>query len=121
VTQKVALQTSWRPVGACVPFADVLQGCTHCAVLASSAIIAHMCHGGNIRVVSAVWELYSGEALYEGMTVGQVLYAVVYDAKRPSIPDGCPPEYAALMRDCWKGEPTDRWVHPASGQISQWT
>ena len=55
-----------------------------------------------------MWELYSGEALYEGMTVGQVLYAVVYDAKRPPIPDGCPPEYAALMRDCWKGDPIDR-------------
>lgn len=55
-----------------------------------------------------MWELYSGEALYEGMTVGQVLYAVVYDAKRPPIPDGCPPEYAALMRDCWKGDPVDR-------------
>lgn len=64
----------------------------------------------------AVWELYSGEALYEGMTVGQVLYAVVYDAKRPPILDGCPPEYAALMRDCWKSEPTERcapsWLKP---------
>lgn len=55
-----------------------------------------------------MWELYSGEALYEGMTVGQVLYAVVYDAKRPPILEGCPPEYAALMRDCWKSEPTKR-------------
>lgn len=61
-----------------------------------------------IAVLFAVWELHSGAALYEGMTVGQVLYAVVYDDKRPPAPDGCPPEYAALMHDCWKSEPSER-------------
>ena len=61
-----------------------------------------------LRATCAVWELYSGEALFEGMTVGQVLYAVVYDNKRPAVPNGCPREYASLMRDCWKADPAQR-------------
>lgn len=56
----------------------------------------------------AVWELYTGEALFEGMTVGQVLYAVVYDNKRPGIPPGAPLAFASLMRDCWKTDPAQR-------------
>ena len=56
----------------------------------------------------AVWEIFTAEQLYEGLTVGQVLYAVAYSGSRPTVPPGCPPRYAEVMEACWCSEPNDR-------------
>lgn len=55
-----------------------------------------------------MWEIFTAEQLYEGMTVGQVLYAVAYSGSRPTVPPGCPPRYAEVMEACWCTEPADR-------------
>jgi hypothetical protein len=45
---------------------------------------------------------------FEHMTVGQVFFAVVHEQQRPPIPPGLPPEYVALMQQCWSSQPKDR-------------
>ncbi|KAK9823953.1 hypothetical protein WJX72_006631 [[Myrmecia] bisecta] len=55
-----------------------------------------------------MWELYMGKGLYEGMTVAQVFYMVVYEQHRPPIPDDMPEGYRRLMCACWDQDPLAR-------------
>ncbi len=45
---------------------------------------------------------------FNGMTIGQVFWAVAVNDQRPDIPPECPPEYAELMQACWAREPSER-------------
>ena len=91
----------------------------HCCSSASmlsageNVIVAHPCEAlhtplRRLPAPTAVWEVFTAEQLYEGLTVGQVLYAVAYSGSRPTVPPGCPPRYAEVMEACWCSEPADR-------------
>jgi len=55
-----------------------------------------------------LWEFFTRSDPYEGMPVFQIIFSVGTEGLRPSIPDNCPPDYAALMRECWDVESTNR-------------
>jgi serine/threonine protein kinase len=55
-----------------------------------------------------MWELFTGSPPYSGLTVGQILVAVVYQNQRPPVPDDCPEAYRAIMEACWHADPTQR-------------
>lgn len=54
-------------------------------------------------------EVYTGQALFQGMTVGQVFYMVVYEGHRPPIPETCPQGYSQLMQSCWHADMNERY------------
>ena len=57
-----------------------------------------------------LYEAYSRKDPYEGENAGEVLKQVA-DPKvnyRPPIPVGCPPQIAAIMRDCLVADPEER-------------
>ncbi|CAL8464410.1 g3945 [Coccomyxa elongata] len=45
-------------------------------------------------------ELLTGQQLFEGMRQSQIICKVI-TGWRPSVPEGSPPTYVALMTDCW--------------------
>ena len=56
-----------------------------------------------------MWELYTGERLFDEKTsIGQVFYMIVHEGWRPPIPKGCPPGYVELMAACWAEDPKQR-------------
>ncbi|DBA92395.1 hypothetical protein WJX77_010293 [Trebouxia sp. C0004] len=52
-----------------------------------------------------MWEMYTGSSVFKGLTVGQVFFAVVYQAQRPAIPEDCPDAFVTLMTSCWSVAP----------------
>jgi hypothetical protein len=63
----------------------------------------------NFCLAAAVWELYTGERLFdEHISIGQVYYMIAYEGWRPPIPEGCPPGYIQLMTACWAADPDQR-------------
>jgi len=55
-----------------------------------------------------LWEFFTRCDPYEGMPVFQIIFSVGTEGMRPTIPDNCPPDYSALMRECWDIEATNR-------------
>ena len=55
-----------------------------------------------------MWELYTSQQLFTGMTVAQVFYSVVYEQSRPEVPQGCPADFRELMEACWRADETCR-------------
>jgi serine/threonine protein kinase len=55
-----------------------------------------------------LWELLTRSTPFEGLQPVQVGIAVLRDGARPPIPPGAPPDYAALIQDCWQTEPEAR-------------
>ncbi|CAL8462735.1 g2268 [Coccomyxa elongata] len=52
-------------------------------------------------------EMWSGKVAYSEDNYHSVLFSV-FSGRRPNIPDDIPPEYCALMKDCWSNEPKRR-------------
>ncbi|DBA79881.1 TPA: hypothetical protein ACH3X1_008206 [Trebouxia sp. C0004] len=63
-----------------------------------------------------MWEIYTGSSVFKGLTVGQVFFAVVYQAQRPAIPEDCPDAFVTLMTSCWSADPLQR---PTFRQITK--
>ena len=57
-----------------------------------------------------VWELYTGQAAFRKLHVGQFFEAIVVRNLRPMIPRGMAADYQLLMQSCWSASPTDRCV-----------
>lgn len=55
-----------------------------------------------------VWELYTGQAAFRKLHVGQFFEAIVVRNLRPMIPRGMSADYQLLMQSCWSASPTDR-------------
>ena len=55
-----------------------------------------------------LWELITCDIPYEGRPVQWVIFRVVTQGLRPTIPDHCPPGYKALMEECWDAERNNR-------------
>lgn len=54
-------------------------------------------------------ELWTRVSPFTGLSIGQVVYGVVYAGARPDLdPPACPPAYAALVRACWAEDPNAR-------------
>lgn len=54
--------------------------------------------------------MYTGSSVFKGLTVGQVFFAVVYQAQRPAIPEDFPDALVTLMTSCWSADPLQRCV-----------
>ena len=61
-----------------------------------------------------LWELLTRETPFEGMQPMAVGMSVLNAGLRPTIPADAPPQYAALIRACWRADPTRR---PSFAQI----
>ncbi|EFA81967.1 protein kinase [Heterostelium album PN500] len=48
-----------------------------------------------------MWECATRSDPYSGMPPFQVIFAVGREGLRPPIPRNCPPDFVALMTDCW--------------------
>ncbi|CAI5700425.1 unnamed protein product [Peronospora effusa] len=55
-----------------------------------------------------VWEIFTGQCPYDGMTQIQVALGVLNHDLRPPIPRSCPRFFARLIRSCWIREPSLR-------------
>jgi len=55
-----------------------------------------------------LWEFFTRTDPYEGMPVFQIIFSVGTEGMRPTIPDNCPPDYTALMKECWDVDPRSR-------------
>ncbi|CEG36344.1 tkl protein kinase [Plasmopara halstedii] len=55
-----------------------------------------------------IWEIFTGQCPYDGMTQIQVALGVLNHDLRPPIPRSCPRFFAKLIRSCWMREPTLR-------------
>lgn len=56
----------------------------------------------------SVWELYTGQAAFRKLHVGQFFEAIVVRNLRPIIPRGMAADYQLLMQSCWSANPNDR-------------
>jgi serine/threonine protein kinase len=61
-----------------------------------------------------LWELLTRDTPYRGMQPMQVGLAVLHRGLRPRIPSDCPSLWSALMRACWRADPSRR---PSFGQL----
>jgi serine/threonine protein kinase len=59
-----------------------------------------------------LWELLTRQCPYDKMTPIQCAIAVLNGNKRPEIPKWCPPSFQALIRTCWKKDPSERPTFP---------
>uniref|UniRef100_A0AAV1UUN1 Protein kinase domain-containing protein n=1 Tax=Peronospora matthiolae TaxID=2874970 RepID=A0AAV1UUN1_9STRA len=55
-----------------------------------------------------VWEIFTGQCPYDGMTQIQVALGVLNHDLRPVIPRSCPRFFARLIQSCWAREPSLR-------------
>lgn len=55
-----------------------------------------------------IWEIFTGQCPYDGMSQIQVALGVLNHDLRPPIPRSCPRFFARLIRSCWMREPTLR-------------
>jgi hypothetical protein len=63
-----------------------------------------------VPTLNAVWELYTGQAAFRKLHVGQFFEAIVVRNLRPMIPGGMAADYQLLMQSCWSADPNDRCV-----------
>ncbi|BDA50694.1 probable tyrosine-protein kinase SYK at C-terminar half [Coccomyxa sp. Obi] len=54
-------------------------------------------------------ELWSGELVYKGVNIHQVMFQV-FGGQKPDAPADMPADYRALMEDCWATDPAARPV-----------
>jgi hypothetical protein len=55
-----------------------------------------------------LWELFTRDTPYKGMQPMQVGLAVLHRGLRPRVPGECPAMWSALMRACWRADPSRR-------------
>eukprot|EP00981_Chlorochromonas_danica_P010235 scaffold3058_cov165-Ochromonas_danica.AAC.26 len=53
-----------------------------------------------------LWEVYTRQEIYEGLSAAQIIAKVANDGLRPNVPRDCP--WSKIMTDCWKQEPVGR-------------
>ena len=66
-----------------------------------------------------MWELYTSQQLFPGMTVAQVFYSVVYEQSRPEVPQDCPTDFRGLMEACWHADERCRFAAHHDGRLVQ--
>lgn len=55
-----------------------------------------------------LWEIYCCALPYSDMNRSEKASAVIYEDKRPEIPDRCPNNLAKMMKQCWDKDPKRR-------------
>lgn len=55
-----------------------------------------------------MWELLTGEEPYADLHYGAIIGGIVSNTLRPSVPEGCDPQWRSLMELCWSAEPSER-------------
>lgn len=58
--------------------------------------------------LSAVYELWSGQSAFLGLSKIQVMLGVVNSGLRPTFPQNCPTWYSTLAVACWAQSPVAR-------------
>ncbi|XP_031501300.1 uncharacterized protein LOC116264960 isoform X1 [Nymphaea colorata] len=59
-----------------------------------------------------LWEILTGEEPYADIPGGAIIGGIVNNTLRPPVPDGCEPEWRALMEQCWSTDPASRPSFP---------
>ena len=54
------------------------------------------------------YEMFTGEEPWKTLSAMQIAMTVGVEGRRPTLPDSCPSDYAALIRACWSQDPNDR-------------
>jgi len=55
-----------------------------------------------------LWELFTQDVPYRGLSDFQIMIAVLQKDTRPLIPQNCPSNLTKLIRKCWEKEPKNR-------------
>lgn len=55
-----------------------------------------------------LWEMFAKKQFFGEITFSYQVEDMIQAGKRPDIPEGCPSDYADLIKDCWAQEPDDR-------------
>lgn len=55
-----------------------------------------------------MYEVFTRQAAYEGLRVGQIYHQVVVLGDRPAVPPDMPEDYELIMRRCWATNPAER-------------
>ncbi|XP_063680545.1 mitogen-activated protein kinase kinase kinase 20-like isoform X2 [Bolinopsis microptera] len=55
-----------------------------------------------------LWELITGKIPFEGEEDPHIMFGVCQRKRRPLIPEGCPEEFANLIKKCWEDEADKR-------------
>lgn len=61
-----------------------------------------------------LWEMLTQEVPFKGLHGMQIMWLVVFEKERLTIPSTCPEKFARLMKKCWLAEPKER---PTFGEI----
>ncbi|KAL4423975.1 hypothetical protein ABPG75_001276 [Micractinium tetrahymenae] len=61
-----------------------------------------------------MWEMVSGERPFREMPPLQIMFLTTQQGYRLPVPEGCPPQLAALMQRCWDTDPQAR---PAAAAV----
>ncbi|KAK2561984.1 Mitogen-activated protein kinase kinase kinase 20 [Acropora cervicornis] len=61
-----------------------------------------------------LWEMLTQEVPFKGLHGMQIMWLVVFEKERLTIPSTCPEKFASLMKKCWLAEPKER---PTFGEI----
>ena len=54
------------------------------------------------------YEMFTGEEPWKTLSAMQIAMTVGVEGRRPTLPDLCPSDYAALIHACWSQDPNDR-------------
>ena len=54
------------------------------------------------------YEMFTGEEPWKTLSAMQIAMTVGVEGRRPTLPDSCPSDYAALISACWSQDPNDR-------------
>ena len=54
------------------------------------------------------YEMFTGEEPWKTLSAMQIAMTVGVEGRRPTLPDSCPSDYAALIHACWSQDPNDR-------------
>jgi serine/threonine protein kinase len=67
-----------------------------------------------------LWELYTGSLAFKGVPKALLGHEITQKHLRPTLPEDCPQDYAALTQRCWADEPADRCVPGAGSWGGLW-
>lgn len=80
--------------------------CVACPKLLSEGVLSFKSDLYSFAML--MWALLAGEMPWAGLSFAGMYARVVYQGQRPTIPPGCPKQYADVMRACWDADPAAR-------------
>jgi hypothetical protein len=68
---------------------------------------AHFSKSSDVYAFGIIlWEIFTRQEIYEGLSAAQIIAKVAHEGLRPSIPRHCP--WSKIMTQCWRHDAMDR-------------